>query len=154
MIDISKGLESEKKLFRIKYLAEGPAGPIRIPRIGHYQIVENLVRNAVEALPEEGGEIAVRTFEKNGRPTLLVQDNGPGIQSEIQDRIFDFDFTTRPGHGMGLGLGIVKRTCKEIGAQITLKSAPGAGTEFMISFEPAGVSDSAIRPSVRGASTL
>jgi signal transduction histidine kinase len=118
-------------------LGSAAAPAAAISKAGFYQVLENMVRNAVEAAPERGGTIRVTLSSDQGRPVLSVRDNGPGIPAEIQDRIFDFDFTTKPSQGTGLGLGIVKRICQEAGAEIRVASPPGHGAEFMVIFRPA-----------------
>jgi signal transduction histidine kinase len=53
------------------------------------------------------GEIKIKTYEKEQRVIVEIEDNGPGIPEEIQSRIFEPFFTTKaPGHGTGLGLHI------------------------------------------------
>ena len=72
------------------------------------QVWTNLIDNAVDALENTTSpEIILRTVLDGDWVTVEVQDNGPGIPSEIQSRIFDAFFTTKPpGKGTGLGLEI------------------------------------------------
>ena len=72
------------------------------------QVWTNLIDNAVDALETTTSpEIILRTARDGDWVTVEVQDNGPGIPSEIQSRIFDAFFTTKPpGKGTGLGLEI------------------------------------------------
>ncbi len=114
-------------------------------------LVDNLLSNAVEALGGEGGEIRVSTSQEEveqerqlvsgqdlapGRYVcLIVEDSGPGIPPDLQDRIFEPFFTTRfLGRGLGLAaaLGIARRH----GGGITVESRPGSGTTFQV-FLPA-----------------
>jgi signal transduction histidine kinase len=100
-------------------------------------LVDNLVRNAIEALPDELGrenEITISLRENAGKPVLSVTDNGSGIPKEIQNRVFDLDFTTKAQRGTGLGLGIVKKICRDAGINLRLSSVEGSGTTFAMEF--------------------
>jgi signal transduction histidine kinase len=64
--------------------------------------------------------------------TVTVQDNGPGIPSDVMPRIFEPFFTTKPkGEGTGLGLGIVKQIVDKHGGKIDVTSKPGC-TRFTV----------------------
>jgi len=64
---------------------------------------------------------------------LRFRDNGGGIPEDIQDRIFDPNFSTKTS-GMGLGLGISRRIVDSMGGQIWFESTPGEGTTFYLHF--------------------
>jgi two-component system NtrC family sensor kinase len=99
------------------------------------QVVTNLVRNAAQALREEGGHVTVRTF-KGGRDSvgLAVSDDGEGIRPEEQPRVFEPFFSTKPaGRGTGLGLTVVRNIVLAHGGQVTFQSKPGSGTTFVVS---------------------
>jgi signal transduction histidine kinase len=102
------------------------------------QIFLNFVINARDALadcePAEGRKLAIRC--KNGSPVRLeIQDNAGGIPKEIQARIFEPFFTTKPvGKGVGLGLSIAYQMLTRHGATIEVKSEPGKGTLFAMTF--------------------
>jgi two-component system nitrogen regulation sensor histidine kinase GlnL len=97
----------------------------------------NLVKNAAEAAPRDGGEIVVTTAYQHGvrlaapgvdAPTQLplvvtVQDNGPGIPDDLRRHIFDPFVTTKRG-GTGLGLPLVAKLIGEVGGVIDLDSRP------------------------------
>ena len=74
------------------------------------QVWTNLIDNAADAVTESGrddGEVIVRAFPDGDQVVVEIEDNGTGIPAEIQDRIFDSFFTTKPpGSGTGLGLDI------------------------------------------------
>jgi len=108
----------------------------KVAPVAFHRILENLVRNAIHAV-DTHGEIVIGVHESHGgRPTLLVKDNGSGIAPELWDRIYDFDFTTKPSRGTGLGLGIVKRLCTEVDAELDFVSGSEKGTTFKVVFRP------------------
>jgi signal transduction histidine kinase len=102
---------------------------------GLNQIWTNLIDNAIDASPQ-GGTITLKTWvEGTGADSaiyILVKDTGGGIPLDIQQRIFDPFYTTKPvGVGTGLGLGIVYRIVEQFGGTIRFTSAPG-DTEFVV----------------------
>jgi two-component system, NtrC family, sensor histidine kinase HydH len=100
-------------------------------------VLENLVRNAVEALPE-GGRVTVRTWAlASGGVGVTVEDNGVGMDAPTRERAFDDFFTTKPT-GSGLGLAFVRRVVEAHGGDVSLASAPGRGTVVRIEL-PRGV---------------
>lgn len=91
------------------------------------QVWTNLVHNACDALaglPDPA--LTLRAFGAEGGVVVEVEDNGPGIPAELQERVFDAFFTTKPpGHGTGLGLQITYRiVVLEHGGELTLTSEP------------------------------
>lgn len=94
-----------------------------------WHMLRNLIENAIRHTPA-GTQIDV-VVTADG--TLTVQDNGPGIPEEIQPHIFQrFWRRSRSGSGAGLGMAIVQRVVTSSGGTITLRSAEGAGTAFII----------------------
>jgi two-component system NtrC family sensor kinase len=100
------------------------------------QVLINLVRNAQQAIEQQGGGgiIQVRTRRMGEQHLLLeVEDTGPGIPQAIQDRIFDPFFTTKPaGVGTGLGLAIVLSVVREHGGQVRVKNSLQGGAIFQL----------------------
>jgi signal transduction histidine kinase len=96
------------------------------------QVWTNLLDNAVDAMGGTG-EITIRTRRKEGWVVVEIEDNGPGIPAEIQNRIFDPFFTTKaPGKGTGLGLSLSHRIITQNHkGEIRLESRPGF-TRFIV----------------------
>ena len=100
------------------------------------QVVLNLLLNAVEAVSENPSPprlVTVRTAaEAEGRTvSLSVSDNGPGIDPEAAQRLFDAFFTTKP-QGLGLGLSICRSIAEAHGGAISFSATPGKGAEFWL----------------------
>src|ERR1700722_17966611 len=102
------------------------------------QVIENVVINACEAAPQTG-KLLVRAENMDERSRassdlpagryvrIEIEDRGTGIPEDIQNRIFDSCFTTKP-RGSGLGLATVKSIMQEHGGSILIKSVVGGGT--------------------------
>ncbi len=94
-----------------------------------WHMLRNLIENAIRHTPA-GTQIDV-VVTADG--TLTVHDNGPGIPEDIQPHIFQrFWRRSRSGSGAGLGMAIVQRVVTSSGGTITLRSAEGEGTAFII----------------------
>jgi len=109
--------------------------PIWGDRRSLQQVFTNIISNAVNAMKESGGTLAIRLTHKSPRPSksviqIDISDTGPGIPEDYQQRIFDPFFTTNPD-GTGLGLAITKQIITAHRGSITLTSFPG-GTVFHI----------------------
>jgi signal transduction histidine kinase len=95
------------------------------------QALINLLVNARQVL-DRGGHVTVRTRAGAGGEVVLeVQDDGPGIPADVQERIFEVFFSSRGG-GTGLGLPIARQIVERHGGTIELDSALGRGATFRI----------------------
>ncbi len=94
------------------------------------RVLLNIIRNAVEAMPQ-GGKLKIWTDRNNHKALINIKDTGMGISEEMIDKIFDPFFTTKD-IGTGLGLAITQQVINEHGGQIYCKSKIGAGTLFTI----------------------
>lgn len=98
------------------------------------RIITNLVKNAIQAIPDEKTEksilVAVKRVENN--VNITVKDNGIGIELEYIEHIFEPKFTTKTS-GMGLGLGIIKNIIENYKGTITFETELGKGTTFTVS---------------------
>jgi len=100
-------------------------------------VVENLVKNAIDATDTRTGriEISVNRRPQSETVEISVRDNGRGIAPADQKRVFDPGFTTRQ-RGWGLGLTLARRIVEEYhGGRLELRqSIPGKGSEFVVIF--------------------
>ncbi|HEX8960110.1 MAG TPA: ATP-binding protein [Geobacteraceae bacterium] len=94
------------------------------------QAVLNLVKNALEAMPQ-GGSIGIETRTEDETAIITIADSGPGIAAADLPLIFE-PFFTRKGAGTGLGLSITRRIVEEHQGRIEVESVPGKGTTFII----------------------
>jgi PAS domain S-box-containing protein len=106
------------------------------------QVVMNLVTNARDAV-KGGGEICIETRDiagPAGGVQLIVRDTGPGIPPEILPKIFDPFFTTK-AEGTGLGLSISYGIVRDHQGTVDVRSTPGEGTTFVLTFRRAQPGD-------------
>ena len=99
------------------------------------QIILNLSNNAIRAMKDKDEGLLEITFgrskDRDDFVTLIVEDNGTGIDYEIQRHIFEPFFTTKPPkEGSGIGLTVVARILQENGGYIDAFSEPGKGSRF------------------------
>jgi two-component system, NtrC family, sensor kinase len=95
-----------------------------------HQIVMNLTRNAINAMPD-GGTLTLSSVRTGGRLVLEVSDTGNGIDEKTQSQLFEPFYTTSPS-GTGLGLWITYRLITRMGGSIGVDSRPGAGATFTV----------------------
>jgi signal transduction histidine kinase len=98
-----------------------------------YQVLVNLVVNAIQAMPD-GGTIDIETGRKDQSVVLTVSDSGVGIEEEILEKIFVPFFTTKDiDEGTGLGLAVVHGIVTAHKGTVIVKSIMGEGTIFTVS---------------------
>lgn len=136
--DISQNLTLPAKKRKVTVLTEGKSAEIYGVRHILYEMLYNLVDNAIK-YNREGGYVRVR-LEKEGEHVIFsVEDNGIGIPREEQERIFERFYRVDKSHsrktgGTGLGLAIVKHGAVLHHAEILLNSEPEKGTKIQIRF--------------------
>ena len=100
-------------------------------------VLENLLKNGLDALGEKGGSIQVKTGYNSARRMveIFVKDTGRGVPAALKERIFSPGFTTKK-RGWGLGLALTRRIVEEYhGGRIWIDSSqPGEGSLFKIAF--------------------
>jgi two-component system sensor histidine kinase BaeS len=92
------------------------------------QIISNLLSNAFRWTPD-GGRVELELNAANGRVSVAVDDNGPGVPRADRQRIFR-PFWSRDDSGTGLGLAIAHELAVALGGRIVLQSEPGHGSRF------------------------
>ena len=96
-----------------------------------YNIIVNLIFNAVDAMPK-GGTISIYTCGEESATVLQVCDNGIGMDEEVKGRIFQPFFTTKADVGSGLGLSTAYAAVKQWNGSMEVESAPGEGNAFTL----------------------
>jgi signal transduction histidine kinase len=95
------------------------------------QAVMNILHNATQILKPGGTVLVESRIGPQGEAVVAVQDDGPGIQPEDRDRIFQVFYSGRRG-GTGLGLPIAARILEAHGGSIRVEDAPGRGARFVL----------------------
>jgi signal transduction histidine kinase len=140
LFDVHEGIDSSLLLLKNKFknhiavskqygqlpFVEGYPGKLN-------QALLNILSNSIDAIENEG-TITIRTWAKEERLFIQVEDSGKGIPPAIIDKIFDPFFTTKSvGKGVGLGLSITYGIIQEHNGKIEVKSDQNRGTVFTIS---------------------
>ena len=94
------------------------------------QVIVNLAVNARDAMPD-GGKLTIATRNADDHVELVVIDTGVGMDEETRARVFDPFFTTRE-QGVGLGLASVYGIVHQSGGEVSVESAPGVGSTFVV----------------------
>ena len=113
------------------------------------RVLQNLVLNAVDAMPK-GGELAIRTLGTAASVRIDVGDTGEGLTDEERERLFTPYYTTKQ-HGTGLGLAIVQSVVADHAGRVWVDSAPGRGSTFHLEL-PRAQADAMKADGVKGAS--
>lgn len=138
-LDVTAGLNSTVNMlgFRLRqknvrltrdYAPDLP--PIRGQVSSLNQVWTNIIDNAIDALPAQGGAITLRTRREGDFVRVFLIDNGSGIPAEVLPHIFEPFYTTKQaGDGSGLGLDIAQQIIKQHQGRLEVHSVPGH-TEF------------------------
>jgi signal transduction histidine kinase len=99
-----------------------------------YQVVTNLIRNAVDASEARRSAVQITLQPVDDTLHLSVRDRGAGIAAELQGKIFEAGFTTKPqGSGSGMGLAVVREISGHMfGGRVQVKSEVGTGSTFTV----------------------
>jgi two-component system sensor kinase FixL len=114
-------------------VADAADARIEVDPIQIHQVLVNLLRNAVDALknapPGIQPRITIATRERKRTVEFTIADNGPGIGSDLADRLFE-PFVTTKAKGMGMGLSVCRRLIEAHGGAIDVESKSGEGAAF------------------------
>ncbi|MCL4501599.1 MAG: PAS domain S-box protein [Deltaproteobacteria bacterium] len=132
---ISEALELFQDAFseshiKVQRIEETPLPELNFDAKQILQVLINLFKNALEAMPR-GGEITLTTRVRGDCAEVVVADTGEGMPPEVAANIFQPYFTTK-AKGTGLGLAISQNIIQEHGGSLTVESTPGRGTAFTI----------------------
>ncbi|GAB2690158.1 ATP-binding protein [Aliiglaciecola sp. 3_MG-2023] len=92
--------------------------------------LQNIIHNAIQVQPEDC-QIAISCLHDDQQVSLHIQDNGPGVDTQCLNRIFE-PFYTSKSHGTGLGLSVVATVAKSHGGSVTVSNMPGSGACFSL----------------------
>jgi signal transduction histidine kinase len=111
---------------------EDPLPQVQAPIGQITEVFQNLVDNACRAM-REGGRLIVTSRLKDSRISVHVQDTGPGISPQIQQRLFVKPVPSKePGGGAGLGLWLSRLILQSIGSDVKIEKSDSAGTTMLV----------------------
>jgi two-component system, NtrC family, nitrogen regulation sensor histidine kinase NtrY len=141
-VDVNEVVHTVVRLFEAQFSAvgrppitpelhlEANLPPIQADPLLLHRAIENLVLNAMDAMPS-GGVLALATSSHEGTVLIEVADTGSGLTPEECERLFTPYYTTKT-HGTGLGLAVVQSVISDHGGTIAVQSEAGVGTTFRI----------------------
>ena len=123
--------DAEKKGIEIELIWDAEIPLVNIDAGLMSQVMNNLVKNSMEAIPG-AGKITINGNIENENLVISVKDTGSGIAAENLEKIFEPFFTTKGVKGTGLGMPIIKTNVESHGGTIECRSTPGEGATFII----------------------
>ncbi|MBU2513628.1 PAS domain S-box protein [bacterium] len=132
--------EIHRRKITVNLNIHGDLPEISIKEHQLFEIINNLVKNALEAIGEEGLLLILAGNIEN-KVVITIQDTGPGVSPAHEDKIFAPFFTTKE-KGTGLGLVVVKKLVEDNYGTIQVRSIPEKGTTFIITFPMKKIGDS------------
>jgi signal transduction histidine kinase len=128
---------AQERSIRIERAFSPQLSTVCVDQRGIHTVITNLIANAIDAceLDKESSShtITVSTKEQaEGSVEITVEDDGIGMNEEVQKQLFSVFFTTKGSKGTGLGLLVTSKIVQEHGGEISFESAPGVGTTFTI----------------------
>jgi two-component system sensor histidine kinase TctE len=114
-------------------LSVDQGGPVQVQGDGLFLriILENLLRNAIDAVPDRDGRVDVQMLSEGGDAVVWVSDDGPGIPAEMAANLFEPLFSHK-AHGLGLGLSIARALARSMGGDLSLADRSGWCTSFLL----------------------
>jgi signal transduction histidine kinase len=141
-VDLNEVVENTVRLMRferrfartgVQLELAGALPPVHAVRDHVAQILVNLLINAADAVPAQGGRIVVATRAMGDSVAISVTDNGCGMEDAVKALVFEAFFTTKlSDNGTGLGLTICKQIAQDHGGRIAIDSTVGKGTAVTV----------------------
>lgn len=131
VLELNKAKLEKAKVKVVKRFS-ADALPMCIDRIQMEQAFANMIVNAIEAMPENGGLLTISSEINKGNFVVKIEDNGRGIQEEDMIKIFD-PFFSRKSQGIGLGLTVCNNIIGSHGGSIEVESDLDRGSVFTVS---------------------
>jgi two-component system, NtrC family, nitrogen regulation sensor histidine kinase NtrY len=123
--------ELDRRRIAVRWEPSKAIPPIELDRNQIEQVLVNVLKNAQESIGEDG-TITLR-LGRRGRPSLSIEDSGPGIPEEVRALLFTPFFSTKR-NGRGLGLTLVQEILSAHGFEFSLGAGEGGGAEFWVGF--------------------
>ena len=117
-------IELEKKLYSGQII-------VNIDQDEMNQVIRNLIKNAIEVMPERGKIIVRIDITQENMAKIEIEDTGPGIAKDVLEKLFTPFFTTK-ARGTGLGLAVVKKVIERHKGKVEISSIVGKGTCFKL----------------------
>ena len=131
---------AEQNQVELNLVIEGENTRVMADAVRLRQILLNLLNNAFKYTSGRGN-VEIRTFAETNKVTVQVQDNGPGIPKDEQERIFEPYYRSphkgKNSHGLGIGLALCKVLVTAHGGTIWVQSEPGDGAAFFFTLKRA-----------------
>lgn len=124
--------EIHRRKISVNLNIQGNLPKISIKEHQLFEIVNNLVKNALDAIGQDGLLLILAGTIEN-KVAITIQDTGPGIPPAVEEKIFSPFFTTKE-KGTGLGLVVVKKLVEDNKGTIDIRTIQDKGTTFIISF--------------------
>ena len=123
--------QTDQSRIEWRWAPEGGLGLLEMDEAQMEQALINVLKNAVEALPAEGGTVTIRAGRTSDGGHIEIEDSGPGIAEEARPHLFTPFFTTKQ-NGQGIGLTMVQEILRRHGFAYSLDGPPGGPTRFRI----------------------
>lgn len=124
--------ECERRQVQWRWQVNEPVGLVTMDAIQMEQVFVNVVKNGLEAIGEHG-TLTVRLGREGTRPSVVIEDSGPGIPEEAREQLFTPFFSTKES-GQGVGLTLVQEILSRHRFAYSLDGPPGGPTRFTVLF--------------------
>jgi sensor histidine kinase regulating citrate/malate metabolism len=135
---LGKSAEAVERGIELVIDGDGDIDELPVPTRDLVTVVGNLVDNAMDAvleerdLPAKRRRVAVHVVAEAGRLDVVVEDSGPGVRPQDQDRVLERGWSTKASDGRGLGLALVGQVARRHGGSIDVGSSPLGGARFHV----------------------